>query len=407
MQCGFNGSTTLLKAVDADPGGTAKLGTLVDLELDSQCNIKGGYKVKLNIEGKMQTVSMVCNPGNISFFAISFPKTAGGQPQITYASPSCPSGYTVSSNGMCIANPSCSSGGLFDGSIDKCYLSYNKTCPSNSTYYSALDMCKADPVCAKGVLDTSSDKCYLSYTPTCSYGNYDSNNGICYSSPVCDLGNYNSANKRCIATVAKNCGNYYTWDDSSKKCINTPVCPKDQGYSLNSTIGYSPLLKKCISDTQHDCAGNYTYSPLPVEKCEIVPVCENGVYSNTTNGCFSNEYKCPIDPSLPCVGVEPGNHWCSPWKCNQDNKCGYAYCPNNNPGQDGNWEPRWNFYNFKYISDGQCIDAKCDLALNKDISYCSKSACPKGFGVYEKDGHCYKKACPENTYEYNGHCYKK
>ena len=308
---------------------------------------------------------------------------------------------------MCIASSSCTSGGRLDGRLDKCYIYYTPTC-SAGTYNSSLKMCTIRSSCPNGGrLDDRLDKCYLNYAPTCAYGNYDSTDKICYSALICNLGNYDSTDKNCKAVVTKNCGSYYTWNNTSKKCVNTPRCLKDTRYSLNSTIGYSSFLNECLSDTKHDCVGSYTYSPLPIEKCEVVPVCNTGVYDPNNNSCFNDKYKCPIDPSLPCLGTEKYNHWCSPWKCNQENKCGYAFCLNHSPSNTAPWMNRAMLNNIQNIENKTCINQKCGVVINQNISYCgAKDVCPKGFGVYEKNGKCYADQCPDGTrIGDGGNCY--
>ena len=53
-----------------------------------------------------------------------------------------------------------------------------------------------------------------------------------------------------------------------------------------------------------------------------------------------------------------------------------------------------------------CIDLFCDLASYNNISYCEQEGCSQGFGVYEENGNCYLKECPQGTSEGNdGECY--
>jgi len=322
--------------------------------------------------------------------------------------PSCPAGNAgVTSDGKCYANPKCPSSSFANISTkkDKCYTGYSKYCPSGSHYYSSLDMCIKDASCPGGSLDTYRDKCFLSYSPTCSYGNYDNKNRICYSNPICSLGNYNSLANECRAKVTRYCGTNYSWDDKSRKCIDHPVCSKDSSFKYNSSINYSSTLNVCVSTTEHDCPSLYTYSSLPVEKCENVPICSEGVYDPNLNSCYKGDI-CPISPSISCKG--PKHHsYCSPYSCNDNHKCGYAIC------QQGTPSPGYPIMNRNFFgiqpsktATRTCYKQKCDLVKNKYISYCGQLSCPKGFGVYEKNGNCYKKACPNTTIEKNGRCYK-
>jgi hypothetical protein len=69
--------------------------------------------------------------------------------------------------------------------------------------------------------------------------------------------------------------------------------------------------------------------------------------------------------------------------------------------------PRYLLNNITASGNGQCTGPKCDLAINKNISYCGTYSCPKGFGVFEQNNQCYKYECPNgSTRGQDGKCYE-
>jgi len=88
--------------------------------------------------------------------------------------------------------------------------------------------------------------------------------------------------------------------------------------------------------------------------------------------------------------------------------CGFAFCADEEANTDNtNWVDRAIYFqNFKFNDNKECKDKICDLT-HEYISSCGKAICPKGFGVFEKDGKCYKYVCPqESLQDYDGSCYK-
>lgn len=51
-----------------------------------------------------------------------------------------------------------------------------------------------------------------------------------------------------------------------------------------------------------------------------------------------------------------------------------------------------------------CVDINCDLVENNNISYCLNEQCPQNNEIFEKNGKCYAKGCPNGTIEINGIC---
>jgi len=230
---------------------------------------------------------------------------------------SCPSGSTLSGS-FCLANPSCPSGGTFDGNADVCWTDYIPFCPTGTTYDSVLNACVANPTCYDGgVLNTSTDRCELSPTADCGSWTYDSNLNVCYSSPVCPGGIYNSNLKECVTTVTRDCGTYL-WDSSNSVCYYPVNCPKDSAFSLNNTINYSSTLDRCVSDAEHICPSGDTYVYTwnkEVRKCELVPMCAEGVYNPDADGCYVGDITCPVG-DYPCLPID-GKNYCSPNPCQQ------------------------------------------------------------------------------------------
>ena len=224
----------------------------------------------------------------------------------------CPSGSVLSGN-LCIANPTCPSGGTFDGSKDVCWTNYTPVCPTGTTYDKVSGLCITAPTCNFGTLNPDTDKCEVVAKVDCGDWNYDSNLKVCYSNPVCSYGLYNENLHKCVATVKRNCGTY-SYDSLNKVCYAPVSCPSDSSFPYKTA--YSPELNKCVSDAVHVCpkGDSYQYSWNPaVKKCELVPICADGVYTPETDGCYVGDYTCPVG-DYPCVPVN-GKNYCSPHPC--------------------------------------------------------------------------------------------
>jgi len=273
----------------------------------------------------------------------------------------CPSGY-IFVGGYCkkelYTNPSCPGGGNFDGNADVCWVNSTKICPSGTTLNTNLDKCTSNPWCSdNGTLDTVNDRCYIQADPQCpSNWSFDSANSICYQSVNCDYV-FNSSTDRCEATVSENCGTY-TYSAAEDLCIKDITCPVDSGYDTQ--------LDVCLSETEHNCpsGSNYTYtwSSAPVNKCELVPICMNGVYNPDNDKCFVGDYSCPLGGQYSCVKMEDENYYCS------DLFCGDAlYAGNyenldtpegaNDKQADGQFDDSGNCLGTIYIFNGQ--DMRC------------------------------------------------
>jgi hypothetical protein len=230
---------------------------------------------------------------------------------------SCPAGSTLSGS-LCVANPTCPSGGTFDGTADVCWTNYTSSCPTGTTYDSTLKACVATPTCSDGgVLNGLTDKCELAVTKDCGTWSYDSSLNVCYSSPVCYNGVYNSNLNECVATVTKDCGTY-SYDSVNDVCYLPVSCPTDSSFPLASTITYSSSIDKCVSEAEHICPSGdaYSYSWNPeVKKCELVPICAEGVYNPENDACYLGNFTCPVG-DYPCLPIN-GQNYCSPNPCQQ------------------------------------------------------------------------------------------
>jgi conjugal transfer mating pair stabilization protein TraN len=231
-------------------------------------------------------------------------KTSGTCSQVG----TCPSGSTLS-GGLCIANPTCPNGGTFDGTRDVCWTNYTPSCPAGTTYDSTIRACVANPSCSNGgVFNASADRCEISVITDCGGWSYDSSLRVCYSSPVCENGVYNSNLNECVATVNKDCGTY-SYDSANDVCYAPVSCPVGS---------YSGSIDKCVAEAEHVCPSgtDYSYSwNREVGKCELVPICKEGVYTPSTDGCYVGDFTCPAG-DYPCLPID-GKNYCSPHPCQQ------------------------------------------------------------------------------------------
>lgn len=317
----------------------------------------------------------------------------------SYVNTQCPSGYAHDSSGRCYQNPTCPGGGRFDSRNNACYKPFLKHC-SNGTFDSTLNECVKNPNCYGGILDAKSNKCQLLRYSVCPNGTVKNlaTDNCEYSSSCTGIGTLNTSLNQCKDNkIPLRCP--VGTDAKLDVCYDkVNYCQVSASFPKYSTLKYSNTLKICAIDPYIVCAKSLTWT-ASVRKCEAVPICMTGVYQSDTNKCFDNKYSCPIDKNIPCVGTQKYNHWCSPWKCNSNKQCGYAFCPNNMaPKNTSPWMLRSLLYNVAYTSNSQCVGSKCDIVVNRDISYCGKDSCPKGFGVYEKNNRCYKDECPNGSF---------
>ena len=173
------------------------------------------------------------------------------------------------------------------------------------------------------------------------------------------------------------------------------------GNGTSTNIYYFTQLRRGTSVSESTNGQQYTVK----NKCEIVPICESGVFNALNNSCFLDDLSCPLG-DFECVG-EYRDRWCSPYLCDGENmtsgRCGVGKCRTNNVSHTD------------YISsplEGKdtstiCAEQNCDLAKYEKLGKCQDTECPKGFGVYSLNGHCYKDECPNgSTVKTDGKCYE-
>jgi conjugal transfer mating pair stabilization protein TraN len=226
----------------------------------------------------------------------------------------CPAGQALINGNQCLSatNPTCS-GGNFDPNMDVCWTTYSPTC-SQGTYDSATGLCIIATSCPNGTLNTVTDLCEAAITRDCGTYSLDMAANLCYSPPVCANGAYDADLNICQATLTRDCGSY-SWSQGDFKCLQGISCPQDPAFSLATTTTYSSNLDICVSATQHDCPAGTTYTPLPIGKCEAVPICSNaGIYNLQKDGCFEGFNTCPLGTQYACMEYQ-GKKQCSPNSC--------------------------------------------------------------------------------------------
>ena len=224
----------------------------------------------------------------------------------------CTAGFTLDGT-SCYQNPTCPSGS-FDYNRHTCFAPTLTTCDDNFTLDSGSGLCFKAPACPLGVLNGITDRCEIAVTRDCGTYSLDAVTNLCTSSPVCANGAYDTLHNVCQATLTRNCG-AYSWSQPDLKCLQPIACPKDPAFSQAATTTYSPALDHCVSATQHDCPTGTTYTPLPIGKCEAVPVCSGaGIYNPQKDSCFEGVNTCPLGSAYACMEYQ-GKKRCSPNPC--------------------------------------------------------------------------------------------
>lgn len=234
------------------------------------------------------------------------------------SNPSCPSGGTLQGT-ICVnntfvqVNPVCPSGS-FDFGADVCFAQVDKQCDIGFSLDTGTNLCVKAPDCPNGSLNTVTDRCEATISKNCGTYSLDASRNLCYSAPVCSSGSYNATLNVCQATLARNCGTY-SWSQTDFKCLQSITCPKDLAFPLAATTSYSTALDKCISDTQHNCPTGMSYTPLPIGKCEAIPICSGaGIYDPLKNSCFEGVNTCPFGTEYACMNYQ-STMQCSPNLC--------------------------------------------------------------------------------------------
>ncbi|GAB6075338.1 conjugal transfer protein TraN [Desulfurobacterium crinifex] len=343
------------------------------------------------LEGDVCYISAQCSEGTLDT-SIDYCKA---EAQFT-----CPTGYSYSSTyNSCYKTPDCGSGSL-NPTSDVCQLAYTLTCPS--TYSLSGTICQLTPTCLSpgsynadinlcdagnnlcgsfsfdgnndvcytpaecgngGTLNTERDMCETAITGVdCGGYTYDSSTKTCYTlDNYCEDNSYDSSYNQCIATVGKNCGTYSLSSENNQLCIKEIECPTDSSFSLSDTISYSSVLDKCVSDAEHICPSGDTYVYTwnkDVLKCELVPICANGVYTPETDGCYVGDLTCPVG-DYPCLPIG-GENYCSPNPCERwSDALEYDDTPEgiNDKQADGEIDENGNCLGTIYIFNGR--DKRC------------------------------------------------
>ncbi|MDD2736680.1 MAG: conjugal transfer protein TraN [Desulfuromonadaceae bacterium] len=232
--------------------------------------------------------------------------------------PSCPAGGTLQGT-LCVnntfvqVNPTCPSGS-FDYGSHVCIAQVDKQCDIGFSLDTGTNLCVKSPSCPNGTLNTGTDLCEATITSDCGSYSFDAATNLCFSSPVCANGAYDAILNVCQAMVTRNCGSY-SWSQADLKCLQPVTCPKDPAFSLAATTTFSSTLDKCVSEVQHDCPAGTTFTPLPIGKCEAVPICTGaGIYNAQKDSCFEGFNTCPLGAQYACMEYQ-GKMQCSPNPC--------------------------------------------------------------------------------------------
>lgn len=295
----------------------ANLGTITGL---SQSNINAwnsGSSVGCVINNTCEPVARTCgfpNQKTIRRYYILKQKYTCSTNNIDYntvqdcnnscsACSDCPNGY-LKTGDLCIANPSCSDGGIFNAATDRCEITTTPTCPPGSVYDSGLLYCVETPNCGSGSLNTATDLCEIVPTNTCP-SNYSLDGQICKSPAICNIGSYNSSLGLCQLSVADLCPNGYTYDSLNNVCTQNYTC-------FNNSV-FSDSRNMCELEAIHTCSGNYQYNSAN-QICSAIPICQAGAFDPQTLKCYEGENTCPYGSQYPCRSYQ-GKNMCSALNC--------------------------------------------------------------------------------------------
>lgn len=202
-------------------------------------------------------------------------------------SATCPSGFTLSGS-LCIANPTCPSGGSLNPTTDKCELTPTPSCPSGSTYDATIGQCVADATCPSGSsLNPTTDKCELTASQTCPSGySYNSSSGLCEASAQCPSGSsLNGSTDKCEGSPSVSCPTGTSYNSGLGKCVANASCP--------SPGGLNPTTDKCEVAATATCSSGYSYNSSS-GLCEATASCLYGTLSAAYDLCLvPAESVCP------------------------------------------------------------------------------------------------------------------
>lgn len=201
-----------------------------------------------------------------------------------------------------------------------CPIQNNCQCPDGGTWDNDLKKCIKEP----------------SYTCTSSSYSFDNTSKLCISSPLCRGGTYDSADNRCEAPPVPVCPSGTTYDPSLDLCYTSYTCPS--GYALDPADDRceTPASVSCSKGTFNQSSGMCEFSPecppgstFVDGRCEKAPevACGLGAYDPTDNR-FEWSPSCPAGMTFNSA----------------KDRCEYApSCPSGNIGSSGMCEAQVNW----------------------------------------------------------------
>lgn len=168
---------------------------------------------------------------------------------------------------------------------------------------------------------------------------------------------------------------------------NSGICSSINNSSIS---GMNLETAKCEAIVPIACKTNWVYSSS-LNTCVINATCPQNSQIEPNKGVCVADVTCPYGDEFECKGDLLTSR-CSKWTCDSFEKCGYAYCPVGEPSLIKN-------------TLSTCIDEKCDVTKGTDFSDCKNERCPSGFGVFEQNGQCFVRECPQGSFQENNKCY--
>lgn len=224
---------------------------------------------------------------------------------ICYVSPTCPIGYTKTSNGTgCYKTLTCNTGYVADyvnnrcvqtniagSTIDKNLNMYKikPQCPTGEISNLTLGTCENEPTCSSnGIMNTETDRCTTEATfscpsektANCATGYYFNNeSNTCEANPTCVQGNWNPVTNSCYTDATCSTGYYLNNGVCEKEIITVPfICLASETLDTENDV--------CKINNPGTCPTGYKVS-LNVNYCERAIVCEAGyTMSKENNYCY-------------------------------------------------------------------------------------------------------------------------
>lgn len=197
--------------------------------------------------------------------------------------------------------------------------------------------------------------------------------------------------------------NIVTLDNGRKGCAQTTIQCQD-GFSETGLSGDRACkITREYTYYEYKCNSNY----IPTNNGgDCQPSSTNDLIDTNSDGIGDT-----CNSSIPPVNnCKKNQYFCSQYNCNIDNKCGYAYCASGvfPASEKYPQNESMNLVKPSKINSTVCTKNICDLVSETRFSYCGGDpVCPKGFGVVEQNGNCYKPECPPNSMlSGDGGCYR-